>query len=273
MVNVNKYHGLGNDFVMVDYKDVSTCNHSQMAKKLCNRNTGIGADGLIIVKQDPLEMIYYNSDGSRAQMCGNGIRCFAKYVYDQGISYLKQYDVVTLAGIMTVHITELTPFIVEVNMGYPDYDPLSIPLTLKDSQHQEFDFDGEVIQASSMLMGVPHTVTEVESFSITEMVRVGRLFESSHVFPEGTNLNFYQVLDRTTVKMQTFERGAGLTLACGTGACATFAYLYKEDMIDNNCVLQLPLGELVIKEVDNDIFMSGPAELVFKGTIDVEVYK
>lgn len=270
MISYRKYNGLGNDFVIVDYEECALLDHSALAVKLCDRETGIGADGLILVKQDPLEMIYYNSDGSRAKMCGNGIRCFARYVFDKGLTYLKQYDVETLAGTMTVHITETTPFIVEINMGKTDDSPLNIPMTLEDSQNQTYTFNDETFTASSLLMGVPHTMVEVDKLDESEMIRVGKLFGSSDIFPESTNVNFYQVIDNSTVKIQTYERGAGLTLACGTGACATFSLLYHQGIIENNTTFTLTLGDLNIKEVNEEIFMRGPAEFEFEGSINEE---
>jgi len=274
MIKVSKYHGLGNDFVMMDYQDVKGLNHSEMAKVLCDRRTGIGSDGLIIVKQHPLEMIYYNGDGSRAQMCGNGIRCFSKYLYDNGITNETTYDVVTLAGTMKINVLEVEPFIVEVNMGQPDYHPKEIPSLFEDEViNKTFNFNDEFIVASSLLMGVPHTVTEIDKFDIERMVSVGRFFETNEMYPQGTNVNFYQILNHDTIKMQTFERGAGLTLACGTGACATFAHLYRIGLVNNNCAISLPLGELVIREENKNIFMSGPAVKVMDGVINEEGYK
>ena len=122
-------------------------------------------------------------------------------------------------------------------------------------------------------MGVPHTVTEIDKFDIERMVSVGRFFETNEMYPQGTNVNFYQILNHDTIKMQTFERGAGLTLACGTGACATFAHLYRIGLVNNNCAISLPLGELVIREENKNIFMSGPAVKVMDGVINEEGYK
>lgn len=274
MVKISKYHGLGNDFIMLNYEDCKELNHSKMALSLCNRNTGIGADGLIIVKQDPLEMIYYNGDGSRAEMCGNGIRCFSKYVYDKGITRLLEYNVSTLAGVMKINVLDVNPFTVEVNMGNVSYKPTDIPVDSKEEViDKEFIIDNQVTLASSLLMGVPHTVLETKSFSIHNMIKVGRFFEENSFYPKGTNVNFYQILDTNHIKMQTFERGAGLTLACGTGACATFAHLYKQGLVEQSCIVSLPLGDLTIREDNKNIYMSGPAVSVFEGTINEEVFK
>lgn len=273
MTRISKYHGLGNDFVLCDYNDVQSYNLSQMALDLCDRHTGIGADGLIIVKQNPLEMIYYNSDGTRAEMCGNGIRCFSKYVHDNNITDKTMYDVLTLAGIMKINVLSASPFIVEVNMGKESYVPEDIPVVFEgELQNHTFDFDGERVTASSLLLGVPHTTVEVDQLDTSEMVRVGKLFEQSPIFNEGTNVNFYRIEDNTHISMQTYERGAGLTLACGTGACATFAQLNREGKVDNECTVSLPLGELTIRKHNDEIYMSGPAVKVFECIIDEEEY-
>ncbi len=273
MIRISKYHGLGNDFVICDYEEIKTFNLSQVALDLCNRHTGIGADGLIAVKQDPLEMIYFNSDGTRAEMCGNGIRCFSKYVYDNNIKDDTSYDVITLAGIMKINVLDTSSFTVEVNMGRESYNPTDIPVNSDtEIQNHSFDFDGEEITASSLLLGVPHTTVEVDELDTDEMNRVGRLFEQSRIFTEGTNVNFYKIENRSRIIMQTYERGAGLTLACGTGACATFAQLHREDKVDNECTVQLPLGELTIRKHYNEIYMSGPAAKVFDGFIGEEEY-
>ena len=197
MIRFSKYHGLGNDFVLCEFQDVKSYNLSKVALDLCNRHTGIGADGLIVVKQNPLEMIYYNSDGSRAEMCGNGIRCFSKYAYDNNITEDSEYDVLTLAGVMRINVMNTSPFIVEVNMGRESYRPEDIPVNSDNEiQNKVFDFNGESITASSLLLGVPHTTVEVDTLDEDEMNRVGRLFEQSPIFTQGTNVNFYILEDR-----------------------------------------------------------------------------
>lgn len=273
MVNISKYHGLGNDFIITDYEQVKEYNFFKMAKDLCNRHTGIGADGLIIVKQNPLEMIYYNSDGSRAEMCGNGIRCFSKYVYDKGITYETNYNIYTLAGIMKVTVKEVNPFILEVNMGRPYFEPSDYKAnTNHPIQHKRFSFNDQEVIASSLLLGVPHTVVEVEELDENEMIRVGEYLHTNPIYTEGTNVNFYRFHCKNHIEMQTYERGAGLTLACGTGACATFAQLRKDGLIDQQLKVSLPLGDLLIREYEKDILMSGPAELILEGTVDEEEF-
>lgn len=270
MIKFSKYHGLGNDFVFAKYEDVMEYDFDKLAKYLCDRHVGIGADGMIIVKNNPLEMIYYNSDGSRAEMCGNGIRCFAKYIYDNGITSEFTYNVYTLAGIYRINVINTEPFICEVNMGKESYIPEDFGVDSEEEiKNKRFHFSNEEIIASSLLLGVPHTVVEVDHFSITEMVSVGRYLETNPLYQEGTNVNFYQVLDKDHIKMQTFERGAGLTLACGTGACAVFAYLNKEQIISNKAIISLPLGDLEIRRYEGEIFMSGPAKKVFD--IELEI--
>lgn len=262
-MKLSKYHGLGNDFVFGKYDEVSHLDLSTLAINSCDRHTGIGADGLIIVKERPLEMIYYNSDGSRAEMCGNGIRCFAQFVSDEGISQEKEYEVQTLAGVMKVSVTNTNPFLVTVNMGKANYNPSSY---FANSSEEMIDhtliIENQSVQINSLLLGVPHTVIAVKDIDEEFMCDMGPKIEKHPYFKEGTNVNFYKQLSSNHIIMQTFERGAGLTLACGTGACATFALLHKKGVVDNQITVTLPLGDLTISIMDEDIIMNGPSEKV-----------
>jgi diaminopimelate epimerase len=267
-MRITKYHGLGNDFIITSYHEVKDIELSTLALNVCDRHTGIGADGLIVVKENPLEMIYFNSDGSRAKMCGNGIRCFAKYVLDENISMDKSYTVNTLAGDLVLNILTQNPFMVEVNMGIPDYTPNNIPVLTKQDT-----FKSQIIQVldkkltmTSMLLGATHTVIEVDDLSGFDIIKYGKEITNLNIYPESTNANFFELLSDNHIKMQTFERGAGLTLACGTGASAVVAALQDENRVQQTVKVSLPLGDLMIKrEDDSSVLMSGPAEKILDG--------
>jgi diaminopimelate epimerase len=274
MIPVLKYHGLGNDFVMVHYEDVEHLDFSQLAIRLCDRHTFIGGDGLIVVKQDPLEMIYYNSDGSRAEMCGNGIRCFAAFVKDEKIVTKNEFDVLTLAGSYHLKIESEDPFLVEVDMNTYSYNPEDLKLSINSKIiNKEVKVDDNVYLISSLLLGVPHTVLEFDDFEERSMIKVGSALENHELFLEGSNINFYQIEDKNHIQMQTYERGAGLTLACGTGACATFAHLANTKQIEEQAIVRLPLGELYLKKAGGHIVMTGPAEFICRVEIEEEEQK
>ena len=267
-MRVTKYHGLGNDFIITTLSEAKQYNLSELAKSVCDRHTGIGADGLIVVKEKNLEMIYYNSDGSRAKMCGNGIRCFSKFVYDEGINRNLEFTVKTLAGHMVIHITSLTPFRCNVTMGQPDYRVSNIPVTSEQETfvNQQIKVLDKTFEVTSLLLGATHTVIKVNDLDTFNIKKYGKAMTELPIFPESTNANFYERINQTTIKMQTFERGAGLTLACGTGASAVAASLMDQDQITDTIKVILPLGTLYISQNDKgEIVMDGPAEKVMEG--------
>ncbi len=269
---ITKYHGLGNDFVIVKEKQVNNHDLQQLAITLCDRHTSVGADGLIVVKENPLEMVYYNSDGSRAKMCGNGIRCFAKFCYDEGIVSLHKFDVETLAGTMQLSLQSENPFQVEVNMGKPDFTTSRIPMNVDTPTfiNQKIIVDNENYTVTSMLMGATHTTLEVQNLDEFDLIGVGKKIQSLELFPDSTNVNFYQIINASEVKMQTYERGAGLTLACGTGACSVYVALQQRSDFNDVMTIHLPLGKLIIsKDTEGNILMTGPAEKVIEGNIEV----
>lgn len=261
-----KYHGLGNDFVITTYEEVEGKDCTQLARSICNRHTGIGADGFIIVKQSPtLEMLYYNADGTIAPMCGNGIRCFALYVYNN-IHQETSYDVLTGAGTLKVNVTSTTPFITTINMGRPVYDGKAIPLTDKYSHYIDMPIqvDGDTYFLTALFMATTHSVVFVQDLDNTDTEKLGVEISNNPMFPEKTNVNFVEVIDRNTIKMVTYERGCGITYACGSGACASAVVAKKLELCDENIKVVLPLGDLHIDVLD-DVFLRGNSERVFKG--------
>lgn len=268
-----KYHGLGNDFIIIDNMQSTIQMDGKIAEKLCHRHFGIGADGLILVEQSAnadVKMIIYNSDGSKPEMCGNGLRCFAKCVYDAGIVKQSNLVVETDAGIMNIEIKSdgVCASAMVVNMGHPEFLAEKVPVIIDKSEavDYEIDVEGNKFRITSMLMGVTHTVVFVDSLNDEVIMHLGKLIENSKYFPSKTNVNFVKVLDRENIILRTWERGAGYTYACGTGACASVAAAIVNNLVDEKVKVQLRGGDLVIHWKDRgDIFMEGPAIKVFEG--------
>lgn len=271
-----KMHGLGNDFVFIEDKTGQDKDYTALARAMCNRHTGIGADGLIVIVDSrvaDVRMRIINSDGSEAEMCGNGIRCFAKYVYDSGIIEKKGFTVETPAGIMEPEITvgaDNKAKLITINMGRPSFNRSEIPMERADGRvlNEDLCVDGENWKITSLLMGVPHTVTYVDDVDTVDIEKIGPLFEKHEAFPKHTNINFAQQMDDRTVKVRTWERGAGATLACGTGSCSVAVASFLNGRTGREVDIQLPLGTLHIeyREEDGNVYMTGPAAVSFTGT-------
>lgn len=271
-----KMHGLGNDFVFIEEKTGQDKDYTALARAMCNRHTGIGADGLIVIVDSrvaDVRMRIINSDGSEAEMCGNGIRCFAKYVYDNGIIEKKRFTVETPAGIMEPEITvgaDNKAELITINMGRPSFNRSEIPMEGADGRvlNEDLCVNGANWKITSLLMGVPHTVTYVDDVDTVDIEKIGPLFEKHEAFPKHTNINFAQQMDDQTVKVRTWERGAGATLACGTGSCSVAVASFLNGRTGREVDIQLPLGTLHIeyREEDGNVYMTGPAAVSFTGT-------
>lgn len=266
-----KYHGLGNDFVVVEYDEVDTFDLEKLAKTLCHRHTGVGADGLIVIKQHPLEMLFYNSDGSTARMCGNGIRCLAHYLYASGFDG-DTFTVKTGAGEMRVEITGDEPFMAKVNMGQPDFTPAKVPVVTDKPEfiNQKLTAGGKEYTVSSLFMGTNHTVVFVDDITAIDIEKVGAEISHHPIFPDKTNVNFVQVIDEHTLHVRTFERGVGITLACGTGCCAAAVMAHKLGYTGAAVNVALELGALTIDITDAGVYMQGPAVRVYDGNMSLE---
>ena len=260
MISFHKYHGAGNDFILFLETDVSHLNDEQLAKTVCNRHTGIGADGMIIVAL-PLQMMFYNADGSRATMCGNGIRCFAKYVVDYQLVKTQTFSVLTDAGVQHVKMIKNTmdESLVEINMGLPQFEHESIPVLPQVTYDKSYDLH-------HLVLGTIHTVIRVPVIDEQEVQIVGALLSQHPSFLHQTNVNFCEVIDSKTLKVWTYEKGVGLTQACGTGATAS-AYIahHHYGCCDKLRVLVLG-GELSIELKEDGCYMTGPAKYVAYGT-------
>lgn len=270
MLHFSKYHGCGNDFVVIDYKN--GVDYSKLAINLCNRKIAIGADGLVVVKQNPLEMIFYNADGSRAPMCGNGIRCFARYVYEKKYVNSNIFDVVTLAGVMKIEIVDTIDFLVKVNMGSPIFTNDSIKA--KDDKSyfgRVVNIDGIDVKFYSLFMGTIHTVVFCDNLEKIVKTNIGEKLCNYELFKEKTNVNFAMKIDEHNFKIKTYERGVGWTCACGTGVCATYVVAKKLGLCKDYLDGHIEYGTLHI-EGDSDIFMTGPATKVFESKMEECIY-
>ena len=274
-MNFTKWQACGNDFIFINAINLDITEIINQAKLLCDRHFGIGADGIIFIlpsNKADLKMRIFNSDGSEAEMCGNGIRCFAKYVYDNGIIDKKEFAVETLAGIMKPKVTvgdDGKVSLVTINMGKPFTDRAQIPMEGPSGPviDEPIEIDGKTYNITSLLMGVPHTMTYVKDVDAVDLHELGPKFETYKAFPRKTNMNFVQVIDDHTIKVHTWERGAGATLACGTGSCACAVGSFLNGFTGRSVDVQLYLGTLHIEynEQDGNVYMTGPAAVTFTG--------
>lgn len=274
-----KMHGLGNDFIMVDgFKEKIPLNLAQTSCRLCDRHFGIGADGLILLLPSGMadvKMRIINSDGSEAEMCGNGIRCFAKLAYELGHVAADTFTVETLAGIMTPRLLLQDGRVtaVTVDMGEPRLERSLVPMRGPEGPaiHEPLQVLGETFYITSLLMGVPHTVIFVDDVGQIDVAKYGPEIEKHPIFPRKTNVGFVEVVSRNEMKYRVWERGAGLTLACGTGACATMVAAVLNKKTDRKARIHLPGGTLETEWAENNhVLMSGPAQLVFTGDVPAD---
>lgn len=279
VIEFTKYHGLGNDFILIDNRSSSTPVISpEQAIKLCDRHFGIGADGVIFAlpgeNGTDYTMRIFNSDGSEPEMCGNGIRCLGAFLADlEGdAKNSDQYRIQTLAGLITPQL--MPDGQVKVDMGIPRLLAGEIPTTLRLTNEkvidQPLEVAGKTWNVTCVSMGNPHCITFVDDVAAIPLELIGPQFEHHPAFPQRINTEFIQVVRPDYVKMRVWERGAGITLACGTGACASLVAGVLTGKCDRTATVELPGGPLLIEwsEIDQRLFMTGPAERVFKGKID-----
>ncbi|MBN2928050.1 MAG: diaminopimelate epimerase [Eubacterium sp.] len=271
-----KMHGIGNDYVYVNCFEESVKNPAEVSKFVSDRHFGIGSDGLILISPSAIadfRMNIYNADGSQAEMCGNGIRCVAKYVYDYGLTDKTEISVETLAGIkyLRLQIENGKVASVEVNMGAPILEPKEIPVAVEESPvvNVPVEVKGKIYHMTCVSMGNPHAIIFMNNVKDLDIEAIGPYFENHTVFPKRTNTEFVEVLDRNTVNMRVWERGSDETLACGTGACATTVACILNDKTENEVTVHLLGGDLKIRwdREANQVYMTGPATVVFDGEI------
>ncbi len=258
-----KYHGAGNDFIMIDNRDKHfDVEEAQKIKLLCDRHLGIGADGLILLEtSDKADcfMNYYNADGSLAEMCGNGVRCLAKFFLEQMESDIKELSIDTRDGIKKIICNPDGSF--SVNMGKPVFSNSDFPATSMTIENNSFEF---------VSMGNPHAVGFVKNISEINLSQIGPKTENNVNFPNKINVEFVEKVTNDYFKVKVWERGSGATLACGTGACAVYAIMMKKNKNTNEITLEFPGGKLYLSENEKgEIILRGPATYVFKGRIKI----
>ena len=283
-IKITKMQGCGNDFILLDYEDYKNGieekrwkDMQEAAIKLCNRNFGIGADGLIIpnlqAQDTDIGWFFYNSDGTTAQMCGNGIRCFSKYIYDKGLVNKKEFTVNTLAGIITPKL--LDNKLVRVNMSKPILSSKRIPFIPVNNLNYKIAVKNRIFEGNAVSMGNPHFVIFVDNQedALALAKEYGPIIEKSAEFPEKTNVEFIKIKSPQNIELRVWERGCGITLACGTGACASVVAGILNGKLEHSVEVELLGGSVQIdwegtaNDTNYDVFMSGPAEYVYKAEL------
>ncbi|MFO7814579.1 MAG: diaminopimelate epimerase [Halanaerobiales bacterium] len=277
-----KMHGLGNDFIILNDLKNEIDHYKNLAKKLCDRHFGIGADGIILIQNSQkntadFKMKIFNPDGSEAEMCGNGIRCFVHYLHINDITNKKALSIETLAGLIKPEIIDYGTYqsTVKVNMGKPDFslESLSVNKKFIDSNIDKLwryplRVDDKEYILNGASTGNPHVVIYVNNLDHINVKKLGPIIEENPLFKEGTNVEFAEIIDKDKIKLKVWERGAGATLACGTGACATAAVSIAQKRVEKEVQINLPGGPLQISQNNKDeLMMTGPSTFVFKGEI------
>ena len=273
-----KMHGIGNDYVYVNCFKETVEHPSEVAIKVSDRHFGIGSDGLILIKPSEVadgKMEMYNADGSQGAMCGNGIRCVAKYMYDYGITDKTSISVETKSGIKYLDLTIKDGKVdtVKVNMGTPILKAVDIPVRSEKEQmiDEPVMVDGKEWKITCVSMGNPHAITYIDDVKNLEIEKIGPKFENHEIFPDRVNTEFVHVIDRNTVEMRVWERGSGETLACGTGACAVAVSSILNGLTEEEVTVKLLGGDLKIfwDRTENKVYMTGSATTVFDGEISL----
>lgn len=279
-IHFYKLHGLGNDYILLDAlkSPLPLDNLSEFARKACSRHFGVGADGVLIAmpptsKDTHMRMMIINPDGSEAEMCGNGIRCLAKWAYEHGRVKRNVMHIETLAGIRTVRVSVQGKRVasVEVNMGRPSLKRSDIPMhgEKEFAIEEEIEVDGETFKVTAVSMGNPHCVIFVDDVASMPVDVLGPKIEYHPAFPNRTNVEFVQIISKDRLKVRIWERGAGATLACGTGACASLIASSVTGRTGRKATVHLPGGSLEVRWGEDDqVYMRGPAEEVFEGVIN-----
>lgn len=287
LITFSKMHGLGNDYIVIDESEnviITEEKKPEIVEEICRRGFSVGADGVIFVSPSSTENAdirfrIFNSDGSEAEMCGNGIRCFAKYVYENEIIHSDEMLIETLGGIKEVDLDVEGGEVIAstVDMGVPTFNTQDIPM-ISDKEEfldSEITVAGKPIKMTAVNVGNPHAVIFSDNLDNIDLNVIGPLIENHQAFPQKTNVHFVNIINRNEIEMLTWERGAGFTLACGTGATACVIAGYKLGKLDEEVEVHLPGGELliVVYEMGEEIrlFMEGEAVLVFDGVMEIEI--
>jgi diaminopimelate epimerase len=268
MVYFTKMQGLGNDFIVIDNTQGNVCLSCEEIRDLADRKFGIGFDQLLMVEPAistgiDFQYTIFNSDGSEVSQCGNGARCFARYVVEKDLINSRKITVETRAGVMTLEVNRDNT--VKVNMGGPIFDPVAVPISAP-KMAKEYSVEGFSMGALSM--GNPHAVIISDSFNDSDIKTIGTKIQNTDFFPESANVGFMIVINRAEINLRVYERGVGETLACGSGAAAAVVHGQQMGLLDEIVTVHLTGGDAVIEhQVDGDVYLSGPAEFVFEGAI------
>jgi diaminopimelate epimerase len=270
-----KMHGLGNDFVVIDAINQNIQLSPEQIRQIADRHFGIGCDQLLLVEKPEsgnadFKYRIFNADGSEVSQCGNGARCFARFVHDKSLTDKDEIVVDTDAGQLVLHVTQSG--LITVNMGIPRFAPQQIPIRAdQESRFYSVMVNGVEKAFGAVSMGNPHAVLQVNDIQSAPVAELGRELESHVFFPERANIGFMQIIDRQHIKLRVYERGAAETLACGSGACAAVVIGIEQNQLEACVNVSLPGGELVIQWAGrgHPVMMTGPAERVFEGVIDI----
>jgi diaminopimelate epimerase len=272
-----KMHGIGNDYVYIDCFKEKVENPQELAIKVSDRHKGIGSDGLILIMPSEtcdFRMRMFNSDGSEAQMCGNGTRCVGKFVYDEGYTQKREITLETKSGVKILQLFPVNGKVekVRVNMGEPVLSVPQIPVKWKEEQliNQMIDFNPDKQAITCVSMGNPHAIIFTENIDKLDIEKIGKKIENHPMFPERTNVEFVEILSSTSARMRVWERGSGETQACGTGACAVEVAAVLNNRLERKATISLLGGDLELEwsEINNHVYMTGGAVKVFEGEID-----
>lgn len=275
VIKFTKMQGIGNDFVVIDAINQSLNLTSEAARQIADRHFGIGCDQILLVEPPSSSDVSFryrilNADGSEVAQCGNGARCFARFVYDKGLTREQEFLVETASGIMI--LTLLDDGQVRVNMGEPEFAPAQIPLNVPaESAVYSTNIEGQTVQFGAVSMGNPHAVLQVEDVDTAPVESLGPLLEAHAVFPQRCNIGFMQIVSPEHIRLRVFERGAGETLACGSGACAAVAIGQRRHQLADRVLVELPGGQLTIEwqGESSPMLLTGPAVTVFEGEINL----
>jgi len=270
-----KMHGCGNDYIYINCFETDIQHPEELSKAMSNRRFGIGSDGLVLICPSEIadaKMRMFNTDGSEGKMCGNAIRCVAKYVYDRKIAIKETLTIDTLSGIKTIDVTVSDGEVqtATVDMGKPILEPKNIPMNVEGVApfiKHPINVEGKTYSITPVSMGNPHCVLFCEDIYSLDLMKIGPLFEQHPLFPEGVNTEFIQIEDKNCLRMRVWERGSGETWACGTGACASVVSAVLNGYCDKNTDITVKLvgGDLIIRYTDDTVYMTGPATTVFDG--------
>lgn len=271
LLSFTKMHGLGNDFIVVDNLSGSVSLAPERIRRLSDRHTGIGFDQLLIVEKPSIaaaEFDYriYNADGAEVEHCGNGARCFARFVHEKGLTDNRTIAVNTAGGLIELQLRDDGD--VTVQMGVPNFIPDKVPfLADSESLYYDMDVDGRTVKVGVASIGNPHVLLSVDDIDTADVATLGPQLESHARFPRRVNVNFMQIIDRGSIRLRVFERGVGETRACGSGACATVAIAHRQGLLDDRVVVELPGGKLDIywPDASASVEMTGPCSTVFEG--------